>query len=340
MALRGFRLLLLLVGLALFGWLVAAAGPAEIFGAIVRMQWGIAAVLGFYLVILAMDTWGWHFAFVTGRPRACRWRDLFAVRLAGEAINYVTPMATLGGEPLKADLLKRGWRLPLTEGAASLVVAKTAITVALALFVFSGLVIAWTIGQLPTSLNRFVAVTLALFAALLVAFVATQQAGFFRWMAGWLRWMPGLRQAIAIRWHRIVELDISLARFYRRADFRIVWSVLFHLLGWIAGVVEIYLILRLLGLQAALWQAWIIESFWQLIRMASFLVPAAVGAQEGGIVLVAAGFGIAAPLALAVSLVRRIRELVWTGVGLALWWGFERRLAGQRHAAMSDVSYG
>ncbi len=202
-------------------------------------------------------------------------------------------------------------------------------------FVFSGLLIAQVVGELPASLSRFVAVMLGLFVLLLAVFVASQQAGLFGWAAGLIRWVPGVRRAIASRWHRIAELDASLARFYRRADLRVVWSVLFHLFGWIAGVAEIYLILRFLGFDPAIWQAWVIESFWQLIRTASFLVPAALGAQEGGIVLVAAGFGIASPLAMAVALVRRIRELVWTGVGLALWWWFERRLSTRPISASS-----
>jgi len=327
MALRGLRVVLLLLGLGLFGWLVVSAGPQGLFRTVARLRWGIAAVLGFYLVTLALDTWGWHFSFVGGRSRPCRWRDLFAVRLAGEAVNYVTPMAALGGEPVKADLLKRHYRLPLTEGLASLVVAKTAIAVSLALFVFSGLVVARSVGQLPASLNRFIAVTLTLFTLLAAGFVVCQQAGLFGGLAGLLRWIPGVRRVLAAKWHRIVELDAALGRFYRRTDLRVVWSVVFHLFGWIAGVVEIYLILRFLGLDPSVWQAWVIESFWQLIRTASFLVPAALGAQEGGVVLVAAGLGIASPLAMAVALVRRIRELVWTGIGLGLWWWFEKRIA-------------
>ncbi len=327
MALRVLRVVLLVAGLGLFGWLLAAAGPRELLEMVLRMHWGIAAVLGFYLVIIAMDTWGWHFSFVGDQRRSCRWLDLFAVRLAGEAINYVTPMATLGGEPVKADLLKRGYRLPLAEGLASLVVAKTAIAVSLVLFVGSGLAVAWGVGQLPSSLNRFIAVTLALFVALVIGFVISQQTGVFRWMAGGVRWIPGLRRVLEEKWHRITALDTSLAQFYRRSDLRVIWSVMFHLLGWVAGVAEVYLILRFLGVDLAIWQAWVIESFWQLIRTASFLVPASLGAQEGGVVLVAAGLGIASPMAMAVALVRRIRELVWTGVGLGLWWWFERRLS-------------
>jgi len=311
----------------LFAWVLVQADLPAVWRMLGNLRWGFGLVLLLYSVIFALDTLGWRFALHPEMQERVPWARLFRARLAGEAVNYVTPMAALGGEPVKADLLKRHYRLPLTEGLASLVVAKTAIAVSLALFVFSGLVVARSVGQLPASLNRFIAVTLALFTLLAAGFVVCQQAGLFGGLAGLLRWIPGVRRVLAAKWHRIVELDAALGRFYRRTDLRVVWSVVFHLFGWIAGVVEIYLILRFLGLDPSVWQAWVIESFWQLIRTASFLVPAALGAQEGGVVLVAAGLGIASPLAMAVALVRRIRELVWTGIGLGLWWWFEKRIA-------------
>ena len=59
-----------------------------------------------------------------------------------------------------------------------------------------------------------------------------------------------------------------------------------------------------------------VEAFATGIRFMTFFVPAGVGTTEGGLVLVFVAFGLGAPLGLAFALVRRLRELCWTAVGL------------------------
>ena len=50
--------------------------------------------------------------------------SLFMAKLAGEAVNQITPLANIGGEPLKAYLLKH--QAPTSRGLASVVINKTA----------------------------------------------------------------------------------------------------------------------------------------------------------------------------------------------------------------------
>jgi hypothetical protein len=59
----------------------------------------------------------------------------------------------------------------------------------------------------------------------------------------------------------------------------------------------------------------------QLVRAGSFFIPLSLGAQEGGLILIFTSLGMAGPMGLAVSFVRRIRELVWIALGLLLGWG-------------------
>jgi hypothetical protein len=83
---------------------------------------------------------------------------------------------------------------------------------------------------------------------------------------------------------------------------------------------ELYLTLYFLGIPVGFKAVWIIESLLQLIRAGSFFIPLSLGAQEGGLILIFTSMGMAGPLGLAVSFVRRIRELVWIGLGLLLGW--------------------
>ena len=104
---------------------VADNDPAAIAASIARLGWRLAIILLFPFVLVSLfDTLGWRFAFPIDRAR---FGTLVMARLAGEAFNVVTPTATLGGEAVKAWLL-RG-RVPTDEAVSSVIVAKTTITI-------------------------------------------------------------------------------------------------------------------------------------------------------------------------------------------------------------------
>jgi len=106
----------LLVGLGLFGWVLSSADLPAVWGVLKGLQWRFALVLLFYIVIFGLDTLGWWFAFSPKVRTQLHWIRLFRVRLAGEALNYVTPTAWVGGEPVKAALLSKRYGVPLPEG--------------------------------------------------------------------------------------------------------------------------------------------------------------------------------------------------------------------------------
>jgi hypothetical protein len=74
-------------------------------------------------------------------------------------------------------------------------------------------------------------------------------------------------------------------------------------------------------------EAWLLEALIQVLRIVTFFIPSSIGAQEGGIVLIFQQFGFANPLSLTFAIIRRIREILWVGVGLLLWSLMEDRPA-------------
>ena len=85
--------------------------------------------------------------------------------------------------------------------------------------------------------------------------------------------------------------------------------------------------------------SFILESLSSGVRGAAFMVPGALGAQEGGLVLFGALLGLPADLALAVSLTKRVRELALGLPGLAAWqWVEGRRLLARRTDKASSTS--
>jgi uncharacterized membrane protein YbhN (UPF0104 family) len=93
----------------------------------------------------------------------------------------------------------------------------------------------------------------------------------------------------------------------------------FGVISWVIGAGEVWIVLLALGASANFTTALILESVAQAVRGALFLVPGALGVQESGYLLVGGLLGIHGDIALALSLVRRVRELILGIPGLLAW---------------------
>src|SRR3989442_1143628 len=148
-------------------------------------------------------------------------------------------------------------------------------------------------------------------------FVVVTTFDTLRWKYSFLRARVGLR--VSGHQDTSARVDRGLARFYREEPRRLALSIAFHFVAWLLGVVEVYLMLRFLGVPVSLTTATIIEAFGTAVRFATFLVPASVGAQEGGYVVTFVALGLPASTAVAFGLARRVREILWIAVGFVIF---------------------
>jgi uncharacterized protein (TIRG00374 family) len=306
---RVARFVLLLGGAGLFVALLVEVGPAAIAESFSTLSWRLLAVIVFpFVLVNTFDTLGWKFAF---RRSAVPFRVLLLARLAGEAVNATTPSASVGGEAVKAWLLRRD--APMEETVSSVVVAKTTITIAQALFLLAGLAVARSHLPLDSVLLRAMEWVLVLECVGVVGFVYVQLAGALGGTGRILQRLGLL--GTGEHTQALARTDRALADFYRAAPARLALSVASHFLGWAFSAFEVYVILSALGRPVSLETAVVIEAFGTGVRFVSFMVPAHLGAIEGGHIATFLALGLPAPLGLSFSLVRRIRELAWTGLG-------------------------
>lgn len=324
--LRGARwqLLLVIVGLGLFGLLIYGAGPARVFQAFCRLGWLTPLIVLPYLASYVLDTlgWWWVLSRCFGGPADAlspvpSFLRLFAVRAAGEAVNAVTPTAYFGGEPVKAWLLARHG-VPLARGLASVLVSKTALMLTQGLFVLLGLLVA--MGRWQTAVPTWAAAGIGGALALLVAVavIGIQRHGLFTLLLGLSRRLSG-RKSLLARWEaEVTALDGLLRDFYGKRPGAFLVCCVLHFLGWLAGCFEVFLTLRLLGAPVDFAAAFSIEALSSVAKLAALVVPGSLGVQEGGQVAIFVAFGLGAPLAMTFSLLRRGRELLWVGFGLTV----------------------
>ena len=309
-ATRWWQGALLLVGAALFAFLIAEIGLGAIESSFRTLSWRLLIVLVFpCLVFKLFDTLGWYFAFP---GETVRLLTLMKIRIAGQAVTVTTPTGTLGGDAVKAWMLRN--RVSMHETLVSLIVVKTTMVASQGLFLALGVLIARRILSLDTPLIRAMEWLLVLEAIAVGGFLAVQTAG----MAG--RGERLLRR-FGIRTGERASaaaegVDRGLVTFYRTRRGSLLLSVACNLAGWVASAGETWLILRFLGAPVSVPVALVIEAFGTGVRFATFFVPAQIGVAEGGSVAACVALGLSAGTGLSLGLVRRVREAAWAGIGL------------------------
>jgi putative membrane protein len=313
-ALRITERVFLIGGLLLLGFLIRELGAAAVLANLQLVGWGMVPIILQEAVSYLANTLGWLAAFPQPRP-AIPLLQLVQARMAGDAVNYTTPTATLGGEFVRTRLL-RG-RAANTSIVASVAVAKLAQTVGQIAFVLVGLAIVLDDTPLPAATRYGLLFGLAVFSALVIGLVFVQRRGMF---APLLRLferlgLPARAPEVA---RRLQRLDDEIARIHANANGAFVLSSACFFVGWCMGVVEIYLILWFLGVPVSVHRALTVEVLSVAIDGMLFFVPAKAGTQEGGKVLIFTVLGLDPAKGLALGIIRRIRELTWASVGLLI----------------------
>ena len=117
-----------------------------------------------------------------------------------------------------------------------------------------------------------------------------------------------------------------IAAFHATGGWAFACSSVCFFLGWAAGVLEVYLILFFLQVPVTVERALTIEVLSTMLDALLFFMPGTVGTQEGGKVLIFSVLGLDAAKGLSMGILRRIRQLVWAGIGLIIMWRLQAGL--------------
>jgi putative membrane protein len=306
-------------GLALATTLFLWQGVGPVLAAFAAAGVGILWASLFHFVSMAFNARGWQ-VLLPERGRATLGFFLWAVWLR-EAVNGLLPVARIGGEVASARLLMRhGTRAP--KAVASLVVDMTASLVSQVAFTLLGLALLLargTGGDVAGDVVMGLVATVPLFTVLVVV----QRAGFFALLARLFRLLFGDRFDALVG--GAAPLDRAVRRLYRRRA-ALAWCFFWQLAGWVAGAGEVWLALFYLGHPVSIADAVIVEAMIQALSSGAFVVPGALGIQEGGFLVMGSVIGLSPELALALALARRARDAIVFIPALTAWQvGMSRR---------------
>ncbi len=309
---RTVRIILLAAGAVGLLALAYRLGAGSIAAALARIAWwqfGLLCVI--HGIGTVIDVAGWRFAFAHDRVPFAK---LLAARCAGDAVNVLSAAASVGGEPIKAWVLRH--EVPYEESVPSLILSKTSEVMAQVLLLAIALVVVLATGIVGHALTTAMVYLLLIEVVGVGGFVWVQVAGVVGKTGRLLSWA-------GVGGHdHMQQLDLSLRNFYRKEWRRFLVSLVLQLASDFVGVVEVLIILYALGLGQSVGHslavATVIDALWSAVRFVTFFVPGSVGPLEGANAAVFRALGLGASVGLAFALVRRARQAVWIGLGVVI----------------------
>ena len=292
-------------GVALFAYVVHRTGLAEIVEGLQRVGWGLVAILALAGLRFMLRTASWRLCLPPGT--ALTFRQALGAFLAGDAVGNVTPLGLLASEPAKIFLTRR--HLATRESVASLAVENLIYAASVVGMVAIGLLV--VVATVPVAVAVRWWMAAALFAAVVLGAVA------LRLLRGTWDASRGARP----RWReRLAGLRLAVAGFSAGHPGQL-WRALgldfvFHLLA----VVEVFLTLRwLLGdFSPTLGQAVAFETLNRVVTVVFKFVPFRIGVDEALSAAVAPMLAVNPAAGVSLAVVRKVRSLFWSAVGLGI----------------------
>jgi hypothetical protein len=302
---------LLAAGVALLVWQVQQVSVAEV-------RRGFASVGAGFVTVLLL-------AFIRFFLRGYAWRALLgapaplmatvAATISGDAIGNLTPLGLAASEPAKALYLRK--YIDTSRAFAALTVENFFYTVSVAVYVIAGgVALLAGFEQLPDPVREGGIAALALMATMLAG------AGWIAWKqpalaSGLLEWVPSKTAGAIVG--RVREMEAHIYGSPGHKDARLGRMFAAHAAFHTFSFFESWLVLYLVAGSSQPLDALVLDSVNRVINVVFKAVPMRAGVDEVSSEVIASAVGLATGTGVVVALVRKIRMIIWAGVGLVLW---------------------
>ncbi len=309
-----------LLGMAILIIMVAQLDFNEVWNGLCHAGYWSVAVIVLWAFLYIFNTASWYIIINSGGKTKVRFAWLYKITISGFALNYATPGGLLGGEPYRIMALS-----PIigTERATSSVIL-FAMTHIFSHFWFWILSVALYLLTRP--LNTFMAtllIAISVFCLLgLWFFIVGYRKGLAMRAMHLMQHLPFVKHWAEpfINSHRqqLDTIDSQIASLHKQNTSTFINAVLLELMCRICSAAEIYFVLRVLMPSANFADCILILAFTSLVANILFFIPLQLGGREGGFLMSAAGLGLKASDGAFIALIVRVRELLWTGIGLLM----------------------
>ncbi len=309
------NIIFFVLGLTAFAILISRFGLDRIFDNIARAGWSLLYVLIIWLLIYMLNAAAWRLALGRQAQKIPFFR-LFMVTVSGFVINYVTPVLALGGEPYKMKALSAS----MGEGGAvsAVVLYRMVHLLGHMLLLLTGIAAALLLLNLPPVVDATLCVVGLAILAVIVVTLSGHREGIFQRLHRAVSRIPLLRRFSALldRLHDLQEMDDAITHVYHNERMRLYLSILLEYVSRILMGIEVYLILRGVGIETTLMSALFVYVSYSIVINLLFFIPLNLGSREGGLALGLQTLALPPLLGVYLGVVMRIREFFWILLGL------------------------
>lgn len=310
-------------GLIVLGVMVSQLNFKEVWAGLQHAGYWFAAVVALWAALYVFNTSAWYVIIRSqegSRRGEIRFWWLYKLTISGFAINYATPGGLMGGEPYRVMALKP--KIGTERATASVVLyAMTHIFSHLWFWLLSaGLYV------LFRPVNFALGVMLAAVAAFCLVAIWFFLAGYRKGLAvsgmKLFSHLPGLHRRVSLFIDRhkeqLEQIDKEIADLHNQNPRTFLLSVLLELSCRFCSGLEVMFVLLVLYPSVNYLDCIFIIAFTTLFANMLFFIPLQLGGREGGFLMSVTAMGLTASAGIFVALIVRLRELIWTAIGLLL----------------------
>lgn len=309
---------------------------AELWQHLTRAGYWLIPILGVWIFIYGMNALAWNCIIKSNcaPDEHVSFMRVFKLTVTGYALNYATPVGGLGGEPYRIMELSKDMS---NEHATSSVILYAMMHFFAhfwlwftSVFFYLALVVTGDVPLTPTIATVLLIIVVFCLLAFYV-FSRGYKNGLVVRMIRWLGKVPGLKgwsqRFLDRHTETLQHIDQQIAALHKQDKRAFYTSLLLEYGSRIVQASEIFFMLLLFGIDngGGFWglfltyvHAILILSFTTLFANMIGFLPMQLGVQEGGFVLSIAALGFSAALGIFVSIICRVREIIWIFIGIML----------------------
>ena len=313
-------------GLAVLELMVTQLDFAQVWSGLSRAGYWFVAVIALWFFLYMFNTASWYVIINNAgdaddkNVKKVGFWWLYKITVSGFALNYATPGGLMGGEPYR--IMSLSPKIGTARASSSVILFAMTHIFSHFWFWFLSVLLYVVVHPVGVVMGAMLSVVTLFTLVAIWFFVKGYKKGIAVSILGLLsrfplvkRWAQGFFER-----HReqLANIDSQIASLHNQNPKAFVSAVLLELSCRIVSALEIYFILLVIQPSANYLDSILILAFTSLFANMLFFMPLQLGGREGGFLMSAKGLSLTTSAGIFVALIVRVRELIWTAIGLLL----------------------
>ena len=314
---KKFQTFFFVAGLGIFSFLVFHFGIDKIVSNIKETSWWFVPIVGIWGLAYVFNAFSWS-AIINRKANRLSFAEIYAITVSGFAINYITPVMNLGGEPYRIMMLKN--KIGLNKAVSATISYTMIHFLSHFFFWISAIILISVFLPLSYELKLIFGIVFVVLVAAILFFISRHKNGIVESLLSLLAKLPMMKKAsekIAGKMN-FKDIDIGITEFYKKRKFDFILAITWDYLARIIAAMEFYFILYAIGIHITILEAVYISAATSLITNILFFMPMELGTREGGTSVIMDSLHFASGIGIYISVIYRIREFFWILIGLIL----------------------